>query len=98
MIKNKSQQGNWEIKKIRVTRQLPEVSGPQSHLFEKKKNTKPIFTYVLGECVYHFPGLNLLSLAKMSHTNRQTNIYVVKIGISSDGRSPKVDFDNFFPL
>ena len=95
MIKNKSQQGNWEIQKIRVTRQLPEVSGSQSHLFE---NTKPVFTYVLGECVYHFPGLYRLSLAKMSHTNRQTNIYVVKIGISSDGRSPKVDFDNFFPL
>ena len=70
----------------------------ESPLRKRKKNTKPVFTYVLGECVYHFPGLNRLSLAIMSHTNRQTNIYVGKIGISSDGRSPKVDFDKFFPL
>ena len=48
--------------------------------------------------MYYFLGMYRLSLAKMSHTNRQTNIYVVKRGISSDGRSPKVDFDKFFPL
>ena len=50
------EQGNrTDMRKIHVTRQFFEASGPQGHFFEKNK--KAVFRYGLGECVFQILGL-----------------------------------------
>ena len=60
------------------------------------KKQETCFRYGLGECVYQFSGLYLISLlAKRRRTDPQTNRHTylkVKIGKSSTGCSPHVDF------
>ena len=96
LIEFKKQGDRGDMRKIHVTRQFFEASDPQGHFFEKTKN--PFFKYGLGECVYRISGLYLFSLwpkcavQTERHTNRTTYLQV-KIGISSTGCSPHVDFD-----
>ena len=80
------------MRKIHVTLQFFEASGPQGNFFEKTKKT--VFRYALGECGYQISGLYLFSLwpKGVVQTNRPTYLHM-KIGISSTGCSPHVDFD-----
>ena len=82
------------MRKIHVTRQFFEPSGLHCHFLEKTKK-KNIFRYGLGECVYRISGLCRFSFGQevpYKPTNQQTHSQV-KIGISSTGCSPQVDFD-----
>ena len=68
------------MRKIHVTRQLFEASGPQGNFFEKT-NKNPVFRYGLGECVYQISGQYLFSFwpkgAVQVHkpTDPQTHIF-----------------------
>ena len=48
-----------DMRKIHVTRQLFEVSGPRGHL-----NNKAVFRYGLGECVYQISSLYRFSFGQ----------------------------------
>ena len=65
------------MRKILVTRQFFEASGPQGNFFEKNK--KSVFRYGLGECVYQISGLYLFSLwpkgAVQTHKPTDPQIY-----------------------
>ena len=64
------------MRKIHVTRQFFEASGPRDRFFEKNK--KPVFRYGLGECVYQISGLYRFSLwpKGVAKTDQQTHIAI----------------------
>ena len=85
--------------KIQVIRQFFEASGHQVHFFEKKTKN-PFLDMVKGivctkfqVCIFFRWGRK----APYKHTNRQAYLQL-KIGISSTGCSPHVDFDNLARL
>ena len=55
-------------------RQFFESSSPQGHFFEKK----PIFNYVLGECVFQISGLYPFWLVSVTQILRNTQRYTRK--------------------
>ena len=61
------------MRKIHVTRQFFEASGPQGHFFEKTIN--PFFRQGLGECAYQISGLCRFSLVSEWDTNKDTHEY-----------------------
>ena len=81
-----------------MTRHLFEASGHQGHFFEKT-NKNLFLDNDLGECVYQISGLYSFSFDQelpYKLTDPQTTwpTYLqVKIGISSTGCSPHMDFD-----
>ena len=80
--------------KIHVTRHFFEASGPQGHFFEKSKNQ--FLDLVQGSVCTKFQVCIVFRLARRHDTNEQLHPYIhiqVKIGISSTGCSPHVDFD-----
>ena len=86
------------MQKIIVTRQFFGDSGPRGHFFDKNK--KPVFGYGLGKGVYQISGLYRFSFSQEAwhkQINKQNKqIYTriqLKLGISSTGCLPPVDFD-----
>ena len=71
-INTNNKQGNrGDMRKIHVTWQFSEASGPRGHFFEKNK--KCIFIYVQGDCLYQISGLCSFSLGQKVPTNPQTH-------------------------
>ena len=81
------------MRKIHVTREFFEASGPQGHFFEKTKT--PFLDKVYGSMRTKFQVCIVFRLARRRDPNTYTHIQV-KIGISSTGCSPHVDFDIIF--
>ena len=80
-----------------MTRQFFKGSGPLGPFFEKTKT--PFLRYGVGECVYQISALYLFSLCPKGDVQTNRPIYLqVKIGISSTGCSPHVNFDNLGPV
>ena len=72
------------MRKIHMTRNFFEAIVTQGPFFEKNK--KHVFRYGPGECLYEISGLYRLA------TRRWTN--KLKLGTSSTGCTPHLDFDN----
>ena len=87
------------MRKIHVTLQFFEASDPKGHFFEKTKN--PFLDMVKGSACTKFQLCIVFRLARMSHAGPQigrTTHLQVKIGISSTGCSPQVDFEKFLDV
>ena len=80
------------MRKIHVTRQFFEASRPRGHFLEKKKTKKSFLDKVYGSMCTKFQVRIIFSLAKRLKYKKYTHIQV-KLGISSTGCSPHVDFD-----
>ena len=82
------------MRKIHITRQFFEATGPQGHFFEKTKTRFQVWSS--GVCVPNFRSVSFFVVPKRRRTDRQNHkpTYLqVKIGRSSTGCSPHVDFD-----
>ena len=80
------------MRKIHMTRQFFEASGRHEDFFEKQKTRFQIRS--MGVCVPNFRSASFFVWpGDVTQINTYTNIQV-KLGISSTGCSPHVDFDN----
>ena len=85
------------MRKIHVTRPFFEASGPQAHFFDKAKK-KTFLDMVKGSVGIKFQiciNFRLARRSRTAHIHKPTDIISqVKLGISSTGCSPHVDFEN----
>ena len=87
--KNQQQSNRGDMRKIPVTRQFFEGSGPKGH-FSKKKTFKISSRRV---CVPNFRSVSFFVWPGGPVQTDKPTYLQVKIGISSTGCSPHVDFD-----
>ena len=79
------------MRKIHVTRQFFEASGINSDLIEKTKNA--FLDKVNGSMCAKFQVCIVFRLARRRDTKNTYTHIKVKLGMSSTGCSPHVDFD-----